>query len=303
MDRKGRIIARVLGGLGNQLFIYAAARRMALVNDAELIMDDVSGFAHDREYQRHFQLDHFNICCQRASATDRLEPFGRLRRYVKRRWNMRQPFERRSYIRQERSGFDSRLLYFQPRGTVYLEGYWQSEGYFKDVEEQIRRDLRIQPPADTQNQAIANQIGRSTAVAVHVRFFDGPQVSNADGPPSNNADRDYYHRAFAEIEQRVPSAHYFVFSDRPEPARTMMPLPEKRVTIVDHNQGDNMAYADLWLMTQCQHFVIANSTFSWWGAWLANNPEKIIIAPGFGKRDGRVSWGFKGLLPAQWLAR
>jgi hypothetical protein len=78
-------------------------------------------------------------------------------------------------------------------------------------------------------------------------------------------------------------------------------LPDARVTLVTHNQGDEHAYADLWLMTQCQHFIIANSTFSWWGAWLAEHMDKRVIAPGFEMRQGKMWWGFKGLLPSAWI--
>ncbi len=94
-----------------------------------------------------------------------------------------------------------------------------------------------------------------------------------------------------------------MFSDQPQAARQRIPLPEDRITLVSHNPGDLNAYADLWLMTQCQHFIIANSTFSWWGAWLAKHHDKLVIAPGFQiLANARVtSWGFKGLLPSEWI--
>src|SRR5690606_2338337 len=98
----------------------------------------------------------------------------------------------------------------------------------------------------------------------------------------------------------APAAHYFIFSDQPEAARARIPLPNERVTLVAHNQGDEHAYVDLWLMTQCHHFIIANSTFSWWGAWLAEHADKQVIAPGFEMRQGTMTWGFAGLLPALW---
>lgn len=298
-----RIIVRILGGLGNQLFIYAAARRLAQKNAAELVLDHISGFAYDEAYQRHYQLDNFEISCRKATAAERLEPGARLRRYLVRRWNARLPFEERRYLCQEGVDFDPRILALHPHGTLYLEGYWQSEDYFKDIELQIRDDLRIKPPADDENRDMAEQIRHKLSVAVHVRFFDEPgqRTAGATTATANNAPGDYYHRAIAEMERRVPDAHYFVFSDHPQAARARVPLPDRRVTLVQHNQGDAMAYADLWLMTQCQHFIIANSTFSWWGAWLASFPDKFIIAPGFEKRDGKMSWGFAGLLPSEWV--
>ena len=291
-----KIVARIVGGLGNQIFIYATARRLALVNDAELVLDNVSGFVRDYDYRRNYQLDHFNIPCRKATAAERLEPFPRVRRYLKRRWDQRKPFMQRSYLVQDGIDYDPRLLQFKPKRLVYLEGYWQSENYFKDIEETIRREMQITPPVDAANLEISKQIGSKKTVAVHVRFFDEP-----DNNHGNNAGGDYYYRAIAEMERRVPDAHYFVFSDRPEAVCGRIPLPDGRITMVNHNQGDDMAYADLWLMSQCEHFIIANSTFSWWGAWLSENSEKVIIAPGFEKQEGKMSWGFSGLLPEDWI--
>jgi hypothetical protein len=290
------IIARILGGLGNQLFSYAAARRLALANNAELVIDDTSGFAHDHLYHRCYQLDHFSIPCRKATSAERLEPLSRVRRYLKRAMNRSRPFEKRSYIQQSGVDFDPRVLTVKPHGTVYLEGYWQSEQYFKDVEPAIREELRITPPKDEVNQDMAERISGCQSVAVHVRFFDAPQELGV-----NNAPGDYYARAVARMESLAPDAHYFVFSDQPVAALDLIPLPEDRITLVSHNQGDENAYADLWLMTQCQHFIIANSTFSWWGAWLAARAGKHVIAPGFEMRVGKMWWGFTGLLPDEWI--
>jgi Glycosyl transferase family 11 len=291
-----KIIPRIFGGLGNQLFCYAAARRLALVNNAELVIDDVSGFVRDHTYQRNYQLDHFSIPCRKATAYERLEPFSRVRRFVKRKWNQRLPFAQRIYIQQKDNDFDPRLLQVKPLGILYLEGYWQSEEYFKDVEETIRADLQLIPPTDTTNLAIASRIRDCLAVAVHVRFFDAPTEAGI-----NNAHVDYYSRAVAAMEAIAPDAHYFLFSDRPAAARASIPLPDERLTCLSHNQGAENAYADLWLMTQCKHFIIANSTFSWWGAWLSDSKDKVILAPKFQKLGGEGSWGFEGLIPESWI--
>ena len=290
------VIPRISGGLGNQLFCYAAARRLALANQVEVVLDEISGFSYDTLYLRQYQLNHFNISSRKATSAERLEPLSRVRRYIKRRWNQSKPFMQRKYIVEEGLAFDSRLLDFKLNNSVYLEGYWQSEKYFKDVDAIIRQDLQIFPPTDTTNQAMAAQIRGCTAVAVHVRFFDEPHTSGINNAPGN-----YYNRAVEAMERLETGAHYFIFSDQAEFARDRIKLPDDRITLVGHNQGDELAYADLWLMTQCQHFIIANSTFSWWGAWLAANPAKRVIAPGFEMREGKMAWGFYGLLPEEWL--
>jgi len=290
-----KVIVRIIGGLGNQLFSYAAARRLALVNDAELVIDHVSGFKYDKQYKRQYQLDQFNIPCRKAMASERLEPFSRLRRYILKRINKLRPFEKRSYLFHEGIDFDPRLLDVKVRGTVYLEGYWQSEDYFKDVEQTIRQDLKIKEPKDSVNLAMAERIRSCNAVGIHVRFFDDPLSGGV-----NNVSVEYYSRSVQELEKLVPNAHYFIFSDRPEAARDLIPLPNERVTLVSHNKGDSLAHVDLWLMSLCQHFIIANSTLSWWGAWLADNKDKIVIAPAI-RLEGKTAWGFRGLLPYTWM--
>jgi hypothetical protein len=295
MGSHNKIIPRIIGGLGNQLFCYAAARRLALVNNAELVIDDVSGFARDC-YHRQYQLDHFSIPCRKATPAERLEPFLRVRRYLLRALNRRRPFEERTYIQQEGMDFDPRLLHVKPRGTTYLEGYWQSESYFKDIAATIREDLRIIPPTDAANLEIAARMRGCVSVAMHVRFFDAPDENGM-----SNAPHDYYARAVAHMESLVRGAHYFLFSDQPSAARRCIPLPGELITCVSNNRGDANAYADLWLMTQCRHFIIANSTFSWWGAWLAEHSKKQTIAPAFEKREGKMCWGFGGLLPESWI--
>ncbi len=290
------IIPRITGGLGNQLFTYAAARRLAILNNSELALDNISGFANDMEYQRHYQLDHFNIPCRKATAAERFEPFSRMRRYLVRLWNQRKPFMQRSYLVREGIDYDPRLLDLRPKGVLYLEGCWQSENYFIDIADILRQDLTIKAPIDSLNLALAKKIRNINSVAVHVRFFNESKISGID-----NAPVDYYTRAIKLMEQLEPNSHYFIFSDQPDAAQNLIPLPNEQFTIVSHNKGDLNAYADFWLMTLCQHFIIANSTFSWWGAWLADSQNKKIIAPGFVKRDGISFWNVSGHLPGNWI--
>lgn len=292
-----RIIIRIKGGLGNQLFCYAAARRLALVNNAELVIDDRTGFARDYIYHRHYNLDHFNIPCRMASPTERLEPFERIRRGMLKWMSKNQQFTERCYLEQDGLDFDPRLLSLRVNGTLYLDGYWQSEDYFKDFEQTIRKELQIIPPVDDLNSQIVEKVRNCNSVALHFRWFEKPGSS-----PLQNLSFDYYARAISLMETKVQEPHYFVFSDNPEAVRVILKIiPEKRFTIVSHNIGDNMAYADLWLMSECQHFITANSTFSWWGAWLSNHNSKIIITPAFIGDGIKSYWNFSGLIPKMWI--
>lgn len=297
----GKVISRIKGGLGNQLFCYAAARRLALINNAELVIDDVTGFARDSQYRRSYMLDCFNIPAQKATPAERLEPFERYRRGLAKWLSRGKPFAQRSYLEQEGLDFDTRLLNVKVRGTVYLDGLWQSEQYFKDVEATIREDLRIIPPTDALNQAMARRIRACNAVALHVRWFDDP----SNGKASHNASKAYYDHAMEEIrrQRQVINPHFFLFSDDPVAAQQLFELTCGQATCVNHNRGDENAYADLWLMTQCKHFIIANSTFSWWGAWLADENSKIVICPAmqFSREKCVTAWGFEGLIPDEWI--
>lgn len=290
-----KVVARIKGGLGNQLFCYAAARRLALANDAELVIDDVTGFARDRQYRRTYLLDRFQISCRKAAPAERLEPFERARRAILKWANRRRPFSERTYLEQEGLDFDPRLLDYKVRSTVYLDGLWQSEGYFKDVETVIRKDLEIAPPQDEAVRRLAAQIRELKAVAIHVRWFDLPGMPSAYNLPAT-----YYHRAMAPLERRVEKPFYALFSDDPRAAAATLALAPDRLLVVDRAGKDGDPVTDLWLMTQCRHFIIANSTFSWWGAWLGERLGSVVIAPAM-RINGKAAWGFSGLLPERWL--
>lgn len=296
--KQKKIIARIIGGVGNQLFSYAAAKAVALANNAELVIDHKTGFENEKtRYQRFYQLDHFNISARKVSASEQLKPFSKLRRFIKKRYNRLLPFEKRNYIEQEKIEFDPRLLNIHFSDVLYIEGYWQSENYFNEYSDIIRRELEIIPPTDEVNKQVAQEIKNKNSVAVHIRFFDATGQKESE----NNVPYNYYVNALKKAEQLIPDAYYFVFSDRTEDVKKVLNLPENRYKVINHNRGDENAFADLWLMSQCKHFIIANSTFSWWGAWLAKNSGKFVIAPNFVKSSGTGAWGFEGLLPERWI--
>ena len=290
-----KLITRLKGGIGNQMFIYAASKRLALNNNAMLILDNHSGFVRDFAFKRNFELDKFNIQLKVATPSERLEPFATIRRPLKKWLNSFCPYQNRNYLIESGMDFDSRLLNVKFHGSLYLEGYWQSYKYFEDIEDEIRNDYCIKAPKDFENLKFSTNIKNINSVALHIRFFDSKSFSG-----EANLSYKYYNNAISYMNTVNPNAHYFIFSDNIQNALKVLPKGLCNYTIVQHNLGPNMAYADLWLMSQCKHAIIANSTFSWWGAWLGSNPNQIVVAPSF-KSTESSSWGFDGLLPDAWI--
>lgn len=286
------IVVRLVGGIGNQLFTYAAARRLSLVRDMELVIDHISGFQSDYDYKRTYQLHHFSIPCRLATPNERFEPFSLLRRAIKKRVSKFQSFEKRTYITQEKVEFDQRLLDLNPKKSIHLEGYWQSERYFYDVKETIKKELNIQKPKTLPDLNLAGQIKKSHSVAIHLRFFE---QTSKDG--NKNVTEKYYTKAIEIVKNKLNNPHFFVFSDKPELANQFFKKIESDYTIVSHNNTDNLAWKDLWLMRQCSAFIIANSTFSWWGAWLSDVDSELIIAP---QTKKTMWWGFDHLISENW---
>lgn len=287
-----KVVLCLKGGLGNQLFQYAAGRRLAYVNKAELMID-TTYFRRDFVYKRKYLLDNFKINARKYTFFEKLGLFEKYVRFAFRKLSRLLPFEKRFYIEQENLDFDPRLLNLKIKNILFLDGYWQSENYFKDIENIIKAELQLKTlPADQLNLRIAEKIRSCNSVAIHIRFFGKGE--------NNNLHKDYYVRAIKYIESQIQNVHYFIFSDSPEDVPLYITLPKERITLVNHNKGEENSYIDLWLMSQCKYFIIANSTFSWWGAWLSEHKNKIVIAPDL-KKSGVGAWGFEGLIPKGWI--
>jgi hypothetical protein len=300
MPRK--VIVRLKGGLGNQLFCYAAARRLSLVNDAELVLDTVTGFEYDHLYKRKYSLANFSIPARLATHQERMEPFGRVRRMIVRKLSERKPLDQRRYIQQVGVDFDPKIISLRlQEGTTYFDPFGQSEGYFADIREKLQQDLVMFVPSDLNNLAMSAKIESTDSVALHVRWFD-----SGDGVYSSNMSQGYYERAIPSLLAQVPEAYFFVFSDRPSQTEALLaPLMGGRpFTLVSHNAANGNAEADFWLMHQCRHFIIGNSTFAWWAAWLGEHrhPGSCVFAPArfIDPHKNVTAWGFPGLLPDRW---
>lgn len=275
-----QVIAHIFGGLGNQLFCYAAARRLALVNDVPLKMDTRSGFVRDR-YKREYLLDRFAIDCEEASDWESyMHSGGRVRRKLAAMVNRHLPFDRRWYVEEEQSHrFDPRLLEFEVARSVYLSGYWQSEKYFADIEDVLRQNLRFRMSHRASSRQMAEEIANTDSVCVHMRNFKrAPHVTSGSiwTKPLAFA---YYQKAIRKMKQELEQPAFYCFSDDIDWARVQLSMESVPIVYVDANagRGYNGAVDDLWLISKCKHYILSNSTFSWWGAWLGREEDGLVV--------------------------
>ncbi len=287
-------IVRLMGGIGNQMFQYAVGRAVAKRNNEQLKLD-VSYFEQDP--LRNYQLHHFSIAESIASSGEIARVTGRgdslKKRALHRMERLLLPYYKRSMFEARVDCFDPNVLL--ARKNVYLSGYWQSEKYFKNIEAIIRQDFAFRYGPDAKNQKIAKAIANCNSVSLHVRrgdYVSNPKFYRKFGVCS----LDYYQRAVANMAEKVSTPHFFVFSDDLEWARDNLKL-QHAITVVDHNDADK-ACEDLQLMSLCKYHIIANSSFSWWGAWLCSFPEKIVIAPK--KWMNESDRDTRDLLPDSW---
>jgi hypothetical protein len=284
-----------MGGLGNQLFQYAAARRLTLHNDAELVLDPTTGFVRDYQYRRQYALHAFCVAGRLATRNEMLFPGERMRRFVWKKLSSLRHFEEQSYITQETLDFDERLLRRKVRGPTILEGYWQSENYFRDVGSIIREDLEMNQTFYGQSVNWARRVADTESVAVHVRWFTPLGAAQSENSPSN-----YFTRAINRLRETVPKAHFFVFSDDPTSARSVLgPKVQDCTFVTQAGSNEEAALQDFWLMRQCRHFIISNSTFSWWAAWLGSADNKLVFAP-LPVSVKSPAWSARGMVPREW---
>jgi hypothetical protein len=275
-----------MGGLGNQMFQYAAARRLAIKHDTDLVLD-LSWFARQPRVDtpRQYELDPFPIVGRR---TDEPVEGGRPRQILQAFMRASGPYR----VVEQGPRFQPELL-DAPDDTL-LVGYWQSEKYFLDEEAQVRRDFAFEAPVSPRARTLAESIDGS-AVSVHVRR--GDYVSRIRTHEFHGLlPIEYYERAAAALSERVPKPHFLVFSDDPGWCRTNIKLPST-TTVVSH--AESTPYEDMLLMSLCRHHIIANSSFSWWAAWLSTSPEKVVVGPRAWFAD--ESRDTSDLVPQSWI--
>lgn len=299
------IIAHVIGGLGNQMFQYAAARAMAQSCGQSLALD-ISGFDGFAPHQGFELFNKFEGPSQSAliaSPADIREVLGwaavnpalRLLKLHQLAWLRPQSLVLEPHFGYW-PGFRQRCA-SSPHLTphAFLCGYWQSEKYFCDIEAVIRQEFRFKPAVNIENAGFIDKINAVNAVSLHVRrgdYVQNPATLSVHGVCSVA----YYQSAIQYIEQRVPNPHFFVFSDDMQWTAENLRIKAPHELVV-HNRGAD-SFNDMRLMSQCRHHVVANSSFSWWGAWLNACPDKIVVAP--------ENWfarpkNTQDLIPANWV--
>jgi len=270
------VIANIIGGLGNQMFQYAAARALALRKSVPLKLD-ISGFNSYGLHQGFELVNVFKIDTDFAESEDVRKMLGL----------QSQPLILRMLSRPEFVVLRSRKLVIEPSfnyseminevpDDCYLKGYWQTEKYFLDTSALLRKDFTFRQPLENKNAECATLISELNAVSLHVRR--GDYVRDASTAKKHGlCSVQYYHDAVQLVAERVPNVHLFVFSDDIFWVKKNLPL-DLPTTFIDHNHGAE-SFNDMRLMCMCKHHIIANSSFSWWSAWLNPRADKIVIAP------------------------
>ncbi len=293
------IVVKLMGGLGNQLFQYAAARALALRKHTTVFPDqsflnmDPGGAWTKRE----FELDVFKIPPVAApDFTVRLLQKMNSNYYLRRisstaAWVF--PYE--NFIEK---GMEFQPALFDCPANTYLDGYFQTEKYYAGFEDVIRRDFEFVAPPDARNGEMLKEITASkNSISIHVRRGDYVNLASAN-TFHGVCGLDYYERAIQHAVQNTEGTpKFFVFSDEPEWARNNLNLPGE-ATFIDFNKGKE-SYNDLRLMRHCKHHIIANSSFSWWGAWLNPDPKKLVIAPERWFASNEKN--YVDLIPPAWL--
>ncbi|MBA3704885.1 MAG: alpha-1,2-fucosyltransferase [Bacteroidetes bacterium] len=295
------IVTKLMGGLGNQMFQYAAAKSLALKNNTNLFLD--LNFLLDRTPRVNFTFRDFDLSVFNTTYT--IANKSILKNFL----GSDSAFEnfiikaRRKIVNKKFHYYHEPFFHFNPefnnlQDNYYLEGYFQSERYFSEYADVIRKDFSPSTPPPDKVKVLLEKIhSEEQAVCLNVRR--GDFVSN----PLMNIEHgvlglDYYYNAVQEITTRNKNAHIYVFSDDINWCANNLKF-DVPSTFVDHTYAGEKYGSYLLLMQACRHFIIPNSTFGWWAAWLSYHPDKIVIAPA--RWFNNATRNTKDILPDSWI--
>ncbi len=284
------IIVKLNGGLGNQLFQYAASKSLACKLNTCLKFDlcDL-----EKNPTRSYALSSFNIKATIATRAE-VEALKQKSLIGKVLIKTKLPYKQTWYT-EPHFHFDPR--FFNLKDNTYVEGYMQSENYFSWIKEIIADDLSLITPASGENEMHLREITTTNSVSLHVRrndYVNNPQTNRVHG----TCNPEYYSQAVKMIASKTGNPHFFIFSDDHEWVKTNLRIDNHPTTYVTNNDAAQ-GHEDLRLMYHCRHNIIANSSFSWWGAWLNRHEKKIIISPK--KWFNMAGKDTKDLIPKSWI--
>lgn len=288
------IIIRIWEGLGNQMFQYAFAKSLQHHTDEPVVLDCKHSFqnslpgAKTSIVQREYKLDYFRIKLAQIDMKQHrywnfLQRANRLQQFL---FILSEkglyPFR---YVRSKSAYAFDETMFHQKR--AYIMGYFQNERYFRDIRKELISDFT--PKHFRLNTQLKNVLNNPNVISVHVRRTDFKNLGIV-------LDNTYYNKAVDYMNSRVRDPVYLIFSDDMEWVKKNIDC--KARTYYASELGDLSDCDDLMLMSLCTHNIIANSTFSWWGAWLNQNDSKIVVAP---KRWITKSRGSYKILPKEWI--
>ena len=289
------IIIKISGGLGNQLFQYAFGRYLSVKFNTEMKFDVQTNYNSLSFTKRSVGLNNFNIHLEQASK-DEINKFKYFENIflarVERKLVKKMPFLNKRYLVQNLNKTEYGKADF--RNNCYYDGYWQSEDYFEPIINKLKKEFKSSfiPVLDDINNSHLNEIKNSKSVSIHIRRGDYISIK------SNEAifctcSINYYEKAIKYINDKINNPLFFVFSDDIEWVKNNFKGEQFRI-IANNSHSPEL---DLFLMSNCKHNIIANSSFSWWGAWLNQNRNKIVISPSFWLKNSHCD----SITPKDWI--
>jgi hypothetical protein len=292
------ICIQLIGGLGNQMFQYACGRSLAYRHKTALIFDT----SHLKKKKggitsRSYSLDIFNIQGAEISEAELKKTRPRIYRIfnslsIKLR---HKGIQTSTYFIENKFSYNAGIE--KTSGNCFLSGYWQSQRYFKVIESLIRQEFTFPNKLNRQNSDWLSEIKNSNSVSLHIRRTDF--VNNISHDIHGFCSMDYYKEAIETMHGKVKNPVFFIFSDDIEWAKTNLVITSK-CFFISGNTGSN-SYIDMQLMSFCKHNIIANSSFSWWGAWLNSNADKIVTAPLKWFKEEILNSNTMDLIPETWI--
>ena len=290
------IVVKLFGGLGNQMFQYAAGRRAAIRRQVPLALD-LRWFTTQGMRAPDIQALRIEV----ADAVDGpgLPPVPAAWTGSGRSTRVRVELSSRArgwrVVAERLPGvFDASVLSAKDRSE--LVGYWQSEQYFADVAVELRSELRPRLPSSQWAAAVTAEISTTNSVSLHVRRGDFA-AQGPSGGPHGTLPPDYYRRAMGHLDELLSDPVYFAFSDDPD--WVVAHLRHPRLRPVSGTEGSGTPVEELALMAACRSHIVANSSFSWWSAWLGDEPAKQVVAPNAWFADPQLR--SDDIVPVSWL--